>query len=168
MNIYIELNKFCSFETLDPFVQNAKEEISFFGYRYIYVDGYKDVLRIDSLAKRVLEILSENFKFEFDENERAFLKKISNKVDLIYKNNDDRIKQKFLITRIICSFRDWLHNFEQWGYGIRFQWDHENESFNYYTESQYFKVFKTNPTTKASLIRDGRPNRWCVRKQQEN
>lgn len=159
MNIYIELNNFRSFEALDTFVKNSKEEISFFGYRYIYVDGYKGVLPIDALAKRVLEILSKDF--EFDEKERAFLKNISNKVDLIYKNNDDRINQKLLITRIICSFRDWLHNFEKWGYGVRFQWDHKNESFNYYTKNQYNNVFKILPSSTPDFEK---PDRWWVRK----
>lgn len=125
------------FVELEPIIENVKEDVSFWGTRYVYLEDCEDRFPIDILAGRVIELVKKT-KFEFSDEERAAGKKIAAKIDQIYLDNDNRLEEKWLITRILCYLKDNFSN-----YPPRFYWEcFEGKAFDYYTASQYCSTFQ--------------------------
>lgn len=133
------------FVDLEPVITNVKEAISFWGIRYVYIQGEKETFPIDILAKRIIELMKKT-KFEFTDDERIAGKKIAAKIDKIYEDNDKRLTQKWFITRFICYIIDQTR-----GYSPRFYWEDDNKKFNYYTKNQYQLEFNRQPTEKEKF-----------------
>ena len=151
MNLENSLYRTDKFVELEQIIENVKENISFWGFRYVYIQGSKDRFPIDILAKRIIELMKKT-KFEFTDEERAAGKIISAKIDLIYNNNDKKLERKWFITRFLCYIRD---NIRDGGYHTRFFWEEgDNETFDFYTIDQYKKKFSCSPDTESS-------NRYC-------
>ena len=143
MNLENSLYTTDQFVELEPIIENVREDISFWGDRYVYIQGSDGRFPIDILAKRVIELMKKT-KFEFNDEERAAGKKIAAKIDLIYADNDKRLEGKWFITRILCYIWD---NFRDGGYTPRFDWeDGEDEAFDRYTGSQYKEKFNHPPS----------------------
>lgn len=152
-------------------VKKAKEDISFFGGRYIYAEGYKGSVDIEALAARAIELIVGNY--EFDEQERITRKEIVPLIDDLFEKNYSR-KITNIITRICCAIRDFFRNLVVFLGGVfcgkvsvRWQWKYsdERDSFNYYTLSQYQKVFGKPPTGKADVRSYNCPHRWIALKK---
>ena len=95
MNLAISLHATDKFIELEPLIEKVKDDISFWGFRYVYLDGCNDRFPIDILAKRVIELVKSK-QFEYSNLERAAGKKIAAKIDQIYENNDGLLKTKWL------------------------------------------------------------------------
>ena len=148
MNLENSLYKTDQFVELEPIIENVREDISFWGDRYVYIQGSDDRFPIDILAKRIIELMKKT-KFEFNDEERAAGKKIAAKIDQIYADNDKRLEGKWFITQILCYIWD---NLRDGGYTPRFYWeDRENEAFDRYTASQYKEKFNHSPSKMSSM-----------------
>ncbi len=151
-----------SFAVIAPIVKEAREEISSRGRRYIYVKGYEGTLGINELATQILIIIGE----EFPENERDIGKEIAPKIVKLYEQNDERLKTKKIMTRILCFIRDFFNGYrinknaqlskyeyasvQNWSNSeIRLAWCSQYsqvpEFYKYYTFSQYCKKFHCSP-----------------------
>ncbi|KIC72681.1 hypothetical protein [Candidatus Protochlamydia amoebophila] len=132
------------FAELEPVIEQVKEDITFWGTRYVYLPGSSGRFPIDILARRVIELM-EKTRFEYTEEERNAGKKIAAKIDQIYQDNDKKLKGKWFLTRFFCYLQD---NFRERGYHPRFHWEtcDENQNFNYYTASQYQATFNRMPS----------------------
>lgn len=97
LNLNTVLANTSSFADLDSLVKDANEDISFWGFRYVYVPGYKGKVHIDALAKKVNTLVRASF--DFSEEERELGKQIVSKINQLYTANDNR-KKTNLITRI--------------------------------------------------------------------
>ncbi|CDR34248.1 hypothetical protein [Criblamydia sequanensis] len=147
-------------------VKKVKEDISFFGGRYIYAEGYKGSIDIEALASRAIELMANNY--EFNQEERITRKEVVSVIDDLFEKNYSR-KVTNIITRICCAIRDFFRNLAVLLGGVfcgkvsvRWQWKYsdERDSFNYYTRSQYEKVFGKPPSTPATLKGYKIPERW--------
>jgi hypothetical protein len=169
MSIKLEtaLSNVSNFLDIAPIIENAKEDISFFGWRCIYVDGYEGCVGIDAIAARFMSL--QETHFEPSEEERKIGKKLIPIVSKLYSDNDSRDKN--FLTKIFCVFREFLWYIYNAlfgnSYGTRFLWGLEDESFfDSYTRSQYEKIFGEPPPQKtvlnlpAHILESGRPDRW--------
>ncbi|WP_042279562.1 hypothetical protein [Candidatus Protochlamydia sp. R18] len=157
------LNNVTHLTELFSIVKNAKENISFWGYRYIYIVGYENTLPIDALASKLIELVRVDF--DFSEDERLIGKSITPIIENLYEQNKKRINDKNWFTQIICKIRDlWKFN-KEGGYGIKFEWDNYfwKDTFDYYTEYQYKKIFNKDPI-RCTDWHDAYtgPNRWLA------
>lgn len=143
MNLENKLYQTDSFVELWPTIENVREEISFFGVRYVYLSGEEETFPIDILAKRVIQLIRKT-KYEFTDEERSAGRLIARKIDKIYADNDTRLESKWFITRFICYIRD---NLRDGGYSPRFYWEVccERKVFDRYTISQYKNAFHSEP-----------------------
>lgn len=139
MNLNKCLHATDKFIELEPLIERVKSDISFWGIRYVYLDGSNDRFPIDILATRVMELVQKK-QFEYSSQERTAGKKIAAKIDQIYKNNEEMLKTKWLITQYLCYFID---SCRSGGYHVGFFWKvgGNKNVFEYYTERQYQKEF---------------------------
>ena len=130
------LEKTQSFAELRKIVEKSQPNLSFFGSRYITVEGYEGTLPINSLAKRVLEI--RNKDFEFDEIERSHGHYIVHKINEIHNKSELQIEQSnrftWLLTNVQIIFLCTLDERGDWDYDI-------SRTFELYTKQQFQKVF---------------------------
>lgn len=120
-NIKSALLHTSTFVDLANIVNNVKEDISFLGQRYVYLDDFEGRLHIDSLAMRVMILIrSDDINFLDDQEKEAFFDIIP-KINEIYARNDARM------TSVFCALRD------RWsfyvatsftGYDVRFDWQY--------------------------------------------
>lgn len=116
------LNNIKTIPVFETIIKDIQEDITFFGWRYVYIRNYDGRLHIDILAKRVIQIVNKKFY----NNRTDRLHEVEDLVDSIYKNNFDRTKTKMIVTRIFCMVRDWFER--QFGdYGTRWQWKNRRE-----------------------------------------
>ena len=139
MNLNKCLHATDNFIELKPLIERVKSDISFWGYRYVYLEGSNNRYPIDILATRVMELVQKKH-FEYTNLERTAGKKIAAKIDQIYKNNDELLKNKCFITRYLCNF---FEIFRNGGYHNGFYWYEggDNQVFEYFTERQYLEEF---------------------------
>ncbi|CDR34239.1 hypothetical protein [Criblamydia sequanensis] len=163
------VSKASNFIEFGAIVKKAKEDISFFGGRHIYVEGYAGSVDIEILAARTIALIVGNY--EFTEEERVIGKEIKPIIDTLFKNNYSR-KVTNLLTRVCLAVRDFFRNVAIifgglfcGSIGLRYCWMYGNErdSFKYYTISQYHKVFGKTPSTLPDMMRYNRPDRWFVK-----
>lgn len=151
-----------SIEDLYRLSEKANTKVTWWGKRYVYVEGYKGKLKIDALNIRLKELVIKNF--EFNEVEREMGKKISAKISYIYERNDELVKNSNCLKKIIVKILDFLTNLKNCGYGPRFYWEEvQDDYFNYYTLKQFQNVFNRLPLPKEEPERSyGYPDRWTA------
>ncbi len=162
--IQTKLSEIESIAALQPIIEQAEVKLSLSGERYLDFSGFGESLPIDALAARVIELVNSNF--EFSEEERLIGKKIATQINDFYRTSDDLINASRVVTRLLAKLRDfWCDNLSDNGYGTRWQWRYNrgNELFDYYTKTQYEKVFK-QPITGLRYRRSQTncPDRWRV------
>ena len=131
-----------------PIVRNASAEFSFWGARYVSVEGYDGSLSVDALAERIEELVDKNY--EFDETERACGKEITSLIDRIYVDSDKAHKHACFLSKLFYIIRQVLANIFYYKCNppmTRYLWEYcsENKLFEYYTRQQYINVFKIPP-----------------------
>jgi hypothetical protein len=139
MNLEMLLYNSDKFIDLEPIIDGVKENISFWGHRYVYISGEKLTFPIDILPKRILELMKNN-RYEYTDDERDAGKRIAAKINQIYEDNDERLIGKWFITRFFCYIIDQLS-----GYSPRFYWEEDHRIFDFYTEKQYEEIFHIKP-----------------------
>ena len=114
-----------SFTDLLPIVKKTKEDISFFGCRYIYIEDYDGTLPISALASRVMQLAKTTLNYSQEDSYQEIVPLI----DALYLRNDEKEKEKNPFTRILCLIRDvWNHYIKNDTDVSRFQWEqHKNE-----------------------------------------
>jgi len=131
---------FSNYLNLDAIVNRSQQNISFFGYRYITVKDYDFTIPIDALAAKVMEMIKS--RFDFTEEERAMGRRIVEKINTLYVEND--AKKVNWITRLFCIIRDlWKYLSTPKSMNHRYHWftQKENEVFEFYTPEQYERAF---------------------------
>ena len=114
-----------SYTDLLPIIEKVKEDISFFGCRYIYIEDYDGSLPINTLASRVMELAKTALNYSLEDRYQEIVPLI----DALYLRNDERERKKNSFTRILCSIRDvWNHYIKNDIDASRFQWEqHKKE-----------------------------------------
>lgn len=163
-----------SIHALKPLVEQATTEVSFWGTRYICVHGHEGTLSIDSLASRVMDI-AEKQRFTFSEEERLEGMVISEKIDLLYRTNDAKVKLRNYFTQLFVYLRDALGfcfkssnlpSYANSSSKIRWCWidcENVNETgynkiFYYYTREQYQAKYKQSP--ESNSVKFNYPEMW--------
>lgn len=99
-----------SFSDLHQITSEAKEGITFWGYRYIYLStgNYKDVVHINTLALRVIEICASSCrtKVRISIEDCQIGNEVVRQIDRIFSMNDNSFKKRNILTKIICAIRD--------------------------------------------------------------
>ncbi|CCB84999.1 putative uncharacterized protein [Parachlamydia acanthamoebae UV-7] len=146
------LNNTSSFTDLYTITKDIKEGVSFFGFRYVSVQGYRGRVHIDKLSLAIQSVIKKNCNY--DEINRAQLKEISFKITNLYKSNDKTLKQKNIITRLFCEIRDSCRSIKEQGVGPRFQWEKgiRGRLYDFYTANQYLSSFGVDPTKEKNLV----------------
>lgn len=127
------------FMELSPAIQNAtnlrdllsmvreiREEISFWGYRYLYIPNseYTGKAYINDLALRVMKLARLGVRL--NEVDREAGRELVQIADRIFLYNDNRTSEKNLFTRMLCKIRDlitFISNRNDFQKGLRFDWD---------------------------------------------
>jgi len=158
-NIFAEAK---SFEKLWILAQLVEPKISFWGSEYLVVNGIEGYLNIDSITKRVFELITKNH--DFDESERNYGKKLASRIDYIYGKRDEILKRCNFFTTILVFLRNLsLHT------SPRTYWQQYEGKyiFKLYTRSQFNKVFgysieeaEKRGFQLAQSLFDA--DRWCI------
>lgn len=151
-----------SYEKLHEIAEKSEPRISFWGSEHILVEGYDGYLEIDSIIKRLFELVKKNY--EFNEVERGFGKRIASKMNFIYEKSDEIYKTCNIFTRVLVFIRGLL------GPAFtRTAWElyDDKTTFEFYTRSQFNGVFGYSPEeAKARGERLGEvidlQHRWCI------
>lgn len=112
-----------SYAELAAIVDEAREEVTFFGHRYVYLDSYEGTLPLDSLALRVMGLLAEKKGLFQDQQEREVFDEIVDKINVIFEHNFARTNN--LITSIFCFTRDFWATTELTSYNTYFYWENK-------------------------------------------
>jgi hypothetical protein len=147
--------------TLQSVIQQTDEDISFFGFRFVYNRNYNGKLAIDTLADRIMELAKQK-KFEFSDEERAAGKKICARIIILYSNNKKKINEKNYFTRKLCKIRDFWKSLTD-GYGTTYKWSSNDGHglFNFYTKAQYETRFGPVPDYCHNYgYEENEPDRW--------
>lgn len=153
----MKLNENLSFEYLSNCIQNTKGGVSFWGTRYAYTQN--EAIKLDDIATCVIQIFKKNPNF--DEKERAFAKKLVDKVDCLYSESKTASSERNLLSRILYFVSElFIINICNFGYGIRFHWNAKKDFVNLYTKSQWISAFGSSPPYQPSHYSSGLPPRW--------
>lgn len=149
-----------SFSELCPLIRNANVFLSFWGSRYIRVQGRVESLTIDALAQRVLELVKQNP--DFDQKERSHGKTIARLINQLYDASDKQVLESSWFTRLFVFLRNipnLLAGFQLLGVSrtcSQTRWDWKEceitnltsfmqepycKIFNCYTKPQYEAIF---------------------------
>lgn len=124
-----ELVEATSFGKFASLLRDIKEDVSFLGGRYVYVDRYQDTLHLHALPLHTMYIASKKKGVPLDNIERAALDIVVQKVNSLMNSNDTRLINPF--TSFMRSIRDQceyiLSNLV--AYDLRFRWDHNIVGF---------------------------------------
>jgi hypothetical protein len=100
-------------KNMDNVLTNAMTNISFFGWRYITVPGYRGRISMEEAADRI-EWLSKHQDNIFLED-RAIGQAFADKILDLYDRGDQKTKHKNFFTGMICELRDRHFDF----FGVR-------------------------------------------------
>lgn len=108
------LSQIRNLEELDPITKNAKANLSFWGTRYITVDGYDGILPIDAFTKKILDMVVESpgrpphIIRPADQNNFLFTRvDISRFVDQVYDQSDEQVRRASCFTKILVLIRSY-------------------------------------------------------------
>lgn len=164
MTIQKVLSECNSYKDLCTLAELSKPKLSFWGSQYIIVDGYEGTLEINDITKRLFELVKKDY--DFNEEERAFGKRIASRINYIYDDIDVQIRASNLFTRIIAFIRGLtLYDTPREYWKIHY----ENMTFDLYTQSQFREVFgySTDEAEKKGFklgTLDGSFKRWFIEK----
>jgi len=159
MNIQTALSNARSFSELLPIAQHAEVNISFWGSRYVCVNGYQGTLEVDALASKTLELLRQT-NYEFSEEEREVGKRLAGRIDNVYHDDMMQCINAPCFTQITMFFITFTSSIIDWIRGVpstQFEWygleqrlwhvspPNYNSDFNYYTRAQLQAVFGITP-----------------------
>jgi hypothetical protein len=144
-----------SFSGLLPIAEQAEARLSFWGYQYVYVNGYEGTLHIDALASRVLELLRE-VDYEFSEAERESGKQLAEKIDRLYVDTDRQFSEANCFTQAMTVLREIISRIFNYcilgNQPIRIMWHDDylfnpnrNITFKFYTRTQFQDAFQMSP-----------------------
>lgn len=91
-------------KTMDHILTNAMTDISFFGWRYIAVEGYRGRISMDEVAERI-EWLSKH-EANIAPEDLAIGQTFADKILDLYEQGDRKNSDNNSFTGIICAFRD--------------------------------------------------------------
>lgn len=103
MRIQTVVAQTTSLAVLYPMVKHATPGISFWGKRYVTVEGYEGKLNIHEFGVRASEL---NRLTLSDEDTRK-KQKLSNRIGVIYDTVDNMKKQRNIFTRAFYHLRIW-------------------------------------------------------------
>lgn len=105
MNLEAIVSRTDSLLELGQIADKAEPKLSFWGARYLCVQGYQDTLHIDSLADRVIE-LHRKKQCEYTKAEREVGRILSQKINHLYDLHYTQLWQANYLTRILVILRD--------------------------------------------------------------
>lgn len=155
MNIQTALSNARSFSELLPIAQHAEVNITFWGSRYVCVNGYQGTLDVDALASKTLELLRQT-NYEFSEQERDVGKRLAWRIDNVYADAGTQCRNAHCFTQITMFFIAFTSSIIDWIRGVpstRLEWfgleqrlwhvspPNYNSDFDYYTRVQLQAVF---------------------------
>jgi len=141
---------------LHKIVATPHVHLSFWGQRYVTIDGFEGSLHIDDLSSWVIEYINQNP--HFDEIERASGAVLAKMIDKIYEESDQQVKQSYLITRFFTELRECRFPKGPWNFcHTRWLWsdaeelnvDCYNQVFDFYTHRQFEIKFGFPPDGKG-------------------
>jgi hypothetical protein len=160
MHIQQKISETRSFSELLPLSQHAEVKLSFWGGRYVCVDGYKGTLDVDALASKTLELLRQK-KYEFSEDERVIGRQLASRIDVLYNDSVVQCVHAPCFTKTLGFFIGVISSFfhrlighpnvcsEWYGKGRYANDDsgqYSNEDFMFYTQAQLQNKFNISPT----------------------
>lgn len=148
-----------SFSELLSIAEQAKPQLSFWATKSVSICGSNKKLPIHALAQKTIDMIRENI--EFSEEERKIGKEIVKLIDKIYEDSKHQLEKSNFFTRLIHILRTlWISVFVGHDYDTEFYWEMAKNSFDYYTKTQYQKVFGQLPTKSCDWGNTGYPDRW--------
>lgn len=160
-NIFAEIQ---SYEKLCSLTEKAEPKISFWGSRYIVIEGYEGYLDLHSITQCLFQLIEKNY--EFNEKERAYGKRIAARIDYIYNKSTEILKTCCCITRVFVFLRNLSIIITPSLTTYWKQYDGRS-SFEFYTRQQFYKVFGYQPEDAekrgiklGEWIHD--IHRWCI------
>lgn len=152
MYINEALSQIDSFSEMEPIAQKAQAKLSFWGTRYLYVEGYEGTLDIDAIGARVIEIL-HRIRCEFTEAERKPGDRLEIKIIQLYDMSFQQIKDANYFTKVLAviQYIFWgavelifkgETTFSQFDVDINFT---DALHFAYYTHNQFLEKYGICP-----------------------
>ncbi len=125
-----------SYEKLCEVAEKAKPKISFWGSEYIVVQGYDGYLGINSITKRLFELVKKNH--DFDEVHRNYGKRITLRINHSYDRSDEILKICNFFTKMFVFLRSFGCSIN-----LREYWETYERKFIFdsYTPSQFNLIF---------------------------
>lgn len=116
-----------TFSDLRPITEQADVHLSFWGSRYLTVNGYEGSLPIDSLVEHLYKMLRQRPNFDDTENRHGIV--IENRIDHFYEKSDDLVNHSNCFTMLIVRISDFVSSIYttlfKGQYTTRYSWDGE-------------------------------------------
>lgn len=111
----------CStFSDLLPVLEEAQEDISFFGCRFVSFVDYDGTLFIHKLVAKVIEIAKSSLNYTGDDD----YKNIVPLMEALYVQSEEKRLDKNMFTRVLCTIRDiWNQYFGESFEQSRAEWE---------------------------------------------
>ncbi len=146
-----------SYKDILTIAEKADAQLSFWGSRYVIVEGYEGALDIDALAEKTIGIIREK-NHVLENNERDELRQVTKFINRLYTDSDAQVDRSNCITWIFCKLRKyfagiWNYTKERGfggGWPVRSDWMSEitygyNRRCDFYTEDQFKTDFGCTP-----------------------
>lgn len=91
-------------KTMDHILTNATTGFSFFGWRYIAVEGYRGRISMDEVADRIEWLSKHEANITSDDLEIG--QEFAEKIYELYKQGNSIIEDKGMFIDLICALRD--------------------------------------------------------------
>lgn len=98
---YRTISQIQSLSKLLEIATNAKTKLSFWGTRYLSIKGMDESVPVDTLARRLMQLLME--KPELHHLERTFGVALAVEIDRLYVEEDSLVKSCHWITRLFLT-----------------------------------------------------------------
>lgn len=149
------------FTNLRNIAMSAEPRVSFWGKRYMILNGSENVkLSIDYLTKQAFDLI-RNYP-HFSESERVPARELATRIDFMYDESDRLVNQSNWITYLFARIRDLferLTTFKTPPYGVpsshcsvaRWHWRDCESKYDGESIRQIFYVFYTQPQYEAAF-----------------
>jgi hypothetical protein len=178
MHIQTVVSRSSSFSELLSIAECAEAKFSFWGSRYVCVSGYEGEIDVNALASRTMELLKE-LNYEFSLTEHRFGRRLAARIDKLYDDQSRLVSQANWFSQFLDTLRILpcgIFNYFIYGnQGVYSRWrgqDDTNDTFTYYTRTQFQSAFRMSPeeAQRRDFIfdhlhgrADGPPDRWSVK-----
>ncbi|MBN2479267.1 MAG: hypothetical protein JXA94_03480 [Parachlamydiales bacterium] len=127
-----------AFEDLEKLTSSIDDvRVSFFAGKYFSAPGFEKETKLDEIYKTLKQIVSIS-KYNFSEKNRKVGKNIEAKLDCLYKQTEEKIKNSYFITKIFVWIRAFFENYKNYKNFYDFSF------FDYYSYNQYKSIFSKN------------------------